>query len=578
LLVTNNLSGSPVTLFTIPSGNLTIYRVTATVSAGVTTWSYAVSPAVYSTTTVANNLLLSADLQNTYISSINRVQFNTGDVYFASPIYAPNAYFDNVILNNANASTLSSVNVNAGNIKALAISTNSITTNTLTTNSLITTAITVPAISTNRISTAIINVSSMITPAISTLTQINNRSISLLFNPGDKIVFSQVNQSGGTGWYTKDIDLTNFQYGVYTAIAICRNNNFRTLSCTVNYSALYGVVANQSAGLDNNNGVKWSGSGIFLRFQSQTDGPGDTFDFQIWWTIGQTKSLGELPPEASTLQSMSTATFYPALLPWISQLSSIITTSSITIGSDQNISILANFAPAPFFSTGSILLAGTNDVSIVGDAVAVGGFKDVNVEGLTGDVNLSAASTIRMTAPFINAGTAALGTPSAFGSNFAYFGNSSRATNGSEYALLQENSGRTFLNAPSGSDIRFRIANTDVMTMDANGLYMSQKLDMNCNAISNVGAFSRYMISTEIQQPVIQYAYVSTTGATSGTITITLPQRYTSVNSYIPYAVVQNDVTTTFYVSTNTRATFEIGWDGFTGFGDIIFSWQTLGT
>jgi hypothetical protein len=86
------------------------------------------------------------------------------------------------------------------------------------------------------------------------------------------------------------------------------------------------------------------------------------------------------------------------------------------------------------------------------------------------------------------------------------------------------------------------------------------------------------MISTEIPQPVIQYAYVSTTGALSGAVTITLPQRYTSVNSYIPFAVVQNDATTTFYVSTITRATFEIGWSGYTGFSDIIFSWNTLGT
>jgi hypothetical protein len=103
-------------------------------------------------------------------------------------------------------------------------------------------------------------------------------------------------------------------------------------------------------------------------------------------------------------------------------------------------------------------------------------------------------------------------------------------------------------------------------------------VNANCNAISNVGAFSRYMISTNLPQPVIQYAYVSTTGAASGTVTITLPQRYTSVNSYIPFAVVQNDATTTFYVSTITRATFEIGWSGYLGFGDIIFSWNTLGT
>ena len=116
------------------------------------------------------------------------------------------------------------------------------------------------------------------------------------------------------------------------------------------------------------------------------------------------------------------------------------------------------------------------------------------------------------------------------------------------------------------------------MNINAPNISIGGAVNMNCNAMSNVGAFSRFMISTEIQQPVIQYAYVSTASAFSGTITVTLPQRYTSVNSYIPFAVVQNDTITTFYVSTITRATFEIGWSGYTGFNDIIFSWNTLGT
>jgi hypothetical protein len=114
--------------------------------------------------------------------------------------------------------------------------------------------------------------------------------------------------------------------------------------------------------------------------------------------------------------------------------------------------------------------------------------------------------------------------------------------------------------------------------IDAPAIDMGGAVNANCNAISNVGTFSRYLISTELPQPVIQYEYVSTAAAFSGAVTITLPQRYTSVNSYIPFAVVQNDVTTTFYVSTITRATFEIGWSGYTGFSDIIFSWNTLGT
>ena len=573
LLVTNNLSGSPVTLFTVPAGNLTIYRVTATVSAGVTTWSYAVSPAVYSTTTVANNLLLSVDLQNTYISSINRVQFNTGDVYFASPIYAPNAYFDNVILNNVNASTLSSVNVNAGNLKAIgistnAISTNSITTNTLTTNSLITTApLTVPSISTNRISTAIINVSSMITPTISTLTQINNRSISLLFNPGDKIVFSQVNQSGGTGWYTKDIDLTNFQYGVYTAIAICRNNNFRTLSCTVNYSALYGVVANQSAGLDNNNGVKWSGSGIFLRFQSQTDGPGDTFDFQIWWTIGQTKSLGELPPEASTLQSMSTAIFFPALLPWISQLSSILTTSSITIGSDQNISILANLSSPAYVSTGNITIAGTNVVGLIGDETVIAGSSQIVINCDPGDVNIIATSSMSLVA-----GSNVSIQDMIFTTNNPY-----NWTGGTIHTLYGDViNGDKYLQWSYNNNPGTLMTDNDSITLDAPVINAEGNLDMSTNNIKNVGTFSRMLSSTAVDQPVMQFGEDSSGSGNNGSVVVNLPVSYTSASSYSAFATMEDSSPSEISVVRVSATSIEIYWAQ-AGSGSHIICWQTVG-
>ena len=89
-------------------------------------------------------------------------------------------------------------------------------------------------------------------------------------------------------------------------------------------------------------------------------------------------------------------------------------------------------------------------------------------------------NSIKLDAPTINAQTAVIGTPSAFGNTFAFFGNSSLAANGTEYALLQENNGRTFLNAKSGTEIRFRINNADVMSMDAGNL------SLNNNSITNV--------------------------------------------------------------------------------------------
>jgi len=813
LLVTNYQSGGPVTLFTVPAGNLTIYRVTATVSAGVTTWSYAVSPGVYSPTTVTNNLTISADLQNTYISSINRVQFNTGDVYFNSPIYAPNAYINDFVINNLNVSTISTVNMNAGNIKALgistnALSTNSITTNSLTTNSFTTTGpLTVPSISTNSISTSLIFTSSIIastrvvTPSISTLNSLNGFNARLINNPGNVLVYTQtVNLGNGAG--SVDINTDPFVPGVYTCSAVCRGNVGRTLEATLYYNSRTSLFCENANGFDNYNVCWWHAYNPgFVRFTSRTDGPGDTFDIYIYMISGQYKVLGDDPPfpQASTITSTIAEVNTGTPTPIVIGLSSLIG-STITIQAKDNISLLANILPPSYISSGNITIAGSASVEIIGQQAVVGGLQDVNIEAVNHDVNIVAASTISLTAPVITAGTAAIGTPSYYGNNFAYFGNNTLPANGSDYALLQEFNGTTFLNCSSGRLLRFRNNNIDVMTMSNNGLYMSQQINMgnnninsifqlnfsnsanidgtyanqlnfnasnsyflgnlrfygsnrtldiadnqiyacsylygstggfltinagvgmviennqgarqalnsdgsfefrttganktvyinsdaltfngssnnrinnvssingnatlainantinvggalfapqvtglssingspftggsswvgtatsdldmanysitnlssitsalttmtlsntsnidinapninvggavnaNCNAISNVGAFSRYMISTELPQPVIQYAYISTTGAASGTITITLPQRYTSVNSYIPFAVVQNDVTTTFYVSTITRATFEIGWDGFTGFGDIIFSWNTLGT
>ena len=112
---------------------------------------------------------------------------------------------------------------------------------------------------------------------------------------------------------------------------------------------------------------------------------------------------------------------------------------------------------------------------------------------VTGQSSINiASSNISLTAPRITAATAVIGEPSAFGSVCAYFGNSSRAANGSEYAILQENNGRTFLNAVTGTDLRFRVNNTDVMIMSNDGLYMSQKINMNGN---NILAGSNQLLS-----------------------------------------------------------------------------------
>jgi hypothetical protein len=332
-----------------------------------------------------------------------------------------------------------------------------------------------------------------------------------------------------------------------------------------------------------------------------------------------------------------------------------------------------------FSAYNTLDLASVSSLTVTGQSSINISSSNINLSGTVNMCNNNINNAGIITSSNIFAGTATIGTPTYFGNNFAFFGNNTLPSSGSEYALLHEFNGTTFLNCSSGRLLRFRQNNIDIFTADSGGIYMNAGMNMNgnnitfgtsggdiykintafwanggtaqgyggslylgasnsvyfqvpvgfqnsgtpldmnnnnitnlssitsavttmtlsnttnidinaptinvggavnanCNAISNIGDMSRYMISTEIQQPVIQYAYVSTTGALSGAVTITLPQRYTSVSSYIPFAVVQNDATTTFYVSTITRATFEIGWDGFLGVGDIIFSWNTLGT
>jgi len=71
---------------------------------------------------------------------------------------------------------------------------------------------------------------------------------------------------------------------------------------------------------------------------------------------------------------------------------SSITASTITMEASENISLLANVAPPAFVSTGSIYIAGTNNVNLVGNITAVGGFTDVDLDAVTGNVNIVATA------------------------------------------------------------------------------------------------------------------------------------------------------------------------------------------
>ena len=109
-------SGSQRALFIIYPTNTITYRVTGTVAGAITTWTYTTSPGTGGTFTTANNLTVSQDLQNVYVSTLNRLQFNAGDIYMNGNFIAPTGFIDNLYGTNSYFSTISTLNLNIGNI------------------------------------------------------------------------------------------------------------------------------------------------------------------------------------------------------------------------------------------------------------------------------------------------------------------------------------------------------------------------------------------------------------------------------------------------------------------------------
>jgi len=90
------------------------------------------------------------------------------------------------------------------------------------------------------------------------------------------------------------------------------------------------------------------------------------------------------------------------------------------------------------------------------------------------------------------------------------------------------------------------------------------------------GGVSRTLIGQNIQQPIIQYGVVSTSGV-SGNLTVNIPTRYTSQASYLPFANMIDSPPAQLNVSSISRGSFIIGWSS-AGPGNQTFSWMTVGT
>ena len=134
--------------------------------------------------------------------------------------------------------------------------------------------------------------------------------------------------------------------------------------------------------------------------------------------------------------------------------------------------------------------------------------------------------------------------------------------------------------APGGSITSI----TSTITLQANtinltgfvGVGSAYSLNMNTAPITSCGAFSRRLIGTDVAQPILQYSTATGTG-NNGTVTVNLPQRYTSQTSYIPFANIMDDPPAQIFVSSISRGSFIIGWSS-GGSGTHTFGWNTMGT
>ena len=126
ILIYDWTTGSQRLLFSIGTSDTTTYRVTGTVAGAVTTWSYTTSPGTGTTTTI-NNLTVSQDLQNVYVSTLNRLQVNAGDIYLNGPAIMQTGFANKLYADAAYVSSISTGSLFAGNLSLLNATVQSLT-------------------------------------------------------------------------------------------------------------------------------------------------------------------------------------------------------------------------------------------------------------------------------------------------------------------------------------------------------------------------------------------------------------------------------------------------------------------
>ena len=159
-----------------------------------------------------------------------------------------------------------------------------------------------------------------------------------------------------------------------------------------------------------------------------------------------------------------------------------------------------------------------------------------------------------------------IGTIPAFGSNYMAFSHTSRATT-SDYSLLSDNAGITYLNAKSGQDLRFRIDNIDKAIIDSSGNLTIGKttaanalLDINGNAIitgsltATAGIIGSLQGTSSWASNAVTASYVTASNIDG----IVLSASYAQTASYVVTALTASYVTASNIVGTVLSSSYAL--------------------
>lgn len=258
---------------------------------------------------------------------------------------------------------------------------------------------------------------------------------------------------------------------------------------------------------------------------------------------------------------------------------STVTTSTLTMFVNENISITAGIAVPAFLGTGNIFIGGTGSSELVGDSAVVGGEVNVDIAALTGSLRLSGGADIEVNATTIN-----------FSTSVMNFDTTTTLSNLGDFDLYA--AGRIRLYSPwiNIEDTTGNIINFASNVFDSFTNIGDQRIKFGTVGLSNIFTIrnisgdidlegsnvTRTLSAVQVGQPVIQYGEASSSG-NNGSVVVTLPTAYTSAASYVAFVSMMDADPAEMSVVRNTSSEIEIFWAQ-AGGGSHTVAWNTMGT